>query len=46
MTKRLDQFAIGIDVGGTGTKFGLVNHRGDESLIGNRSGREAALFAG
>jgi len=35
MTKRLDQFAIGIDVGGTGTKFGLVNHRGDISHRGN-----------
>lgn len=29
MTKRLDQFAVGIDIGGTGIKFGLVNHRGD-----------------
>lgn len=29
MTNRLDQFAIGIDIGGTGTKCGLVNHRGD-----------------
>jgi glucokinase len=26
------QYAIGIDVGGTNTKFGLVNHRGDISL--------------
>ncbi len=31
MTKRLDQFAVGIDIGGTGIKFGLVNHRGDIS---------------
>lgn len=23
------EYAIGIDVGGTGTKFGIVNHRGD-----------------
>ncbi len=23
------QYAIGIDIGGTNTKFGLVNHRGD-----------------
>ena len=29
------QFAIGIDVGGTNTKFGLVNHRGDISYHGS-----------
>ncbi len=29
MTNRQDQYAIGIDIGGTGTKSGLVNHRGD-----------------
>ncbi|HET7115294.1 MAG TPA: ROK family protein [Hanamia sp.] len=28
------EFAIGIDVGGTGTKFGIVNHRGDISNKG------------
>lgn len=28
------QFAIGIDIGGTNTKFGLVNHRGDISYHG------------
>ena len=28
------QYAIGIDVGGTNTKFGLVNHRGDISYHG------------
>jgi glucokinase len=26
--ERTQQFAIGIDIGGTGTKFGIVNHRG------------------
>lgn len=35
MTKRLDQFAIGIDIGGTGTKYGLINHRGDISNRGS-----------
>jgi glucokinase len=28
------QYAIGIDIGGTNTKFGLVNHRGDISYHG------------
>jgi glucokinase len=28
------QFAIGIDIGGTNTKFGLVNHRGDITYHG------------
>ncbi len=35
MTKRIDQYAIGIDIGGTGTKYGLVNHRGDISNRGS-----------
>lgn len=35
MTKRTDQYAIGIDIGGTGTKYGLVNHRGDISNRGS-----------
>ena len=35
MTLRVDQFAIGIDIGGTGTKYGLVNHRGDISHQGS-----------
>ncbi|HEX2534676.1 MAG TPA: ROK family protein [Chitinophagaceae bacterium] len=26
---RIHQFAIGIDIGGTGTKYGIVNHRGE-----------------
>lgn len=30
----LKEYAIGIDVGGTGTKFGIVNHRGDISNRG------------
>ncbi|HUZ61111.1 MAG TPA: ROK family protein [Hanamia sp.] len=30
----LKEYAIGIDVGGTGTKFGVVNHRGDISNRG------------
>ena len=29
------QYAIGIDLGGTNTKFGLVNHRGDISYHGS-----------
>lgn len=29
------KFALGIDVGGTNTKFGLVNHRGDISYHGS-----------
>ncbi len=28
------EYAIGIDVGGTGTKFGIVNHRGEISNKG------------
>jgi glucokinase len=35
MTRRIDQYAIGIDIGGTGTKYGLVNHRGDISHRGS-----------
>lgn len=35
MTLRIDQYAIGIDIGGTGTKYGLVNHRGDISHRGS-----------
>jgi|SRR5579875_512734 len=35
MTRRTDQFAVGIDIGGTGTKFGLVNHRGEISNKGS-----------
>jgi glucokinase len=29
MTERLNELAIGIDIGGTNTKYGLVNHRGE-----------------
>lgn len=32
--ENLREFAIGIDIGGTNTKFGLVNHRGDISNEG------------
>ncbi|HEX8356538.1 MAG TPA: ROK family protein [Segetibacter sp.] len=35
MINRTDQFAIGIDIGGTGTKYGFVNHRGDISFRGS-----------
>lgn len=35
MNKVTDEFAIGIDIGGTGTKYGLVNHRGDISYSGS-----------
>lgn len=42
-TKQIDlpenptEFAIGIDIGGTTTKFGIVNHRGDISNRGDIS---------
>ena len=29
------EYAIGIDVGGTNTKFGIVNHRGEISNRGD-----------
>lgn len=29
------EYAIGIDIGGTTTKFGIVNHRGDISNVGD-----------
>lgn len=29
MTDRLSELAIGIDIGGTNTKYGVVNHRGE-----------------
>ena len=35
MPNTLNQYAIGIDIGGTGTKYGLVNHRGDISYSGS-----------
>lgn len=35
MPDTIDQYAIGIDIGGTGTKYGLVNHRGDISYSGS-----------
>jgi glucokinase len=35
MTLRTDRYAIGIDIGGTGTKYGLVNHRGEISHRGS-----------
>ena len=28
MSNRTQQFALGVDIGGTGTKYGIVNHRG------------------
>jgi glucokinase len=31
------EYAIGIDIGGTTTKFGIVNHRGDISNVGEIS---------
>lgn len=31
----LQEYAIGIDIGGTNTKFGIVNHRGEISNPGN-----------
>src|SRR6476469_4234130 len=35
MPETSDQYAIGIDIGGTGTKYGLVNHRGEISYRGS-----------
>ncbi|MFT2011075.1 ROK family protein [Pontibacter sp. 13R65] len=31
MINQIKQYAIGVDIGGTNTKFGLVNHRGEIS---------------
>src|SRR6185437_10418009 len=31
------EYALGIDIGGTNTKFGIVNHRGDISNVGEIS---------
>lgn len=36
MPNIMDQYAIGIDIGGTGTKYGLVNHRGEISYSGSK----------
>jgi len=33
----LVEYALGIDIGGTNTKFGIVNHRGDISNVGEIS---------
>lgn len=33
--ERTQQFAIGIDIGGTSTKYGIVNHRGEISHKGH-----------
>jgi glucokinase len=35
MPNTVDQYAVGIDIGGTGTKYGLVNHRGEISYRGS-----------
>lgn len=35
MNAASEQYAIGIDIGGTGTKYGFVNHRGDISFSGS-----------
>src|SRR6476659_6259022 len=35
MPETSDQYAVGIDIGGTGTKYGLVNHRGEISYSGS-----------
>lgn len=35
MVDRTQQFAIGVDIGGTNTKYGIVNHRGDISHKGD-----------
>lgn len=36
-TENLKEYAIGIDIGGTNTKFGIVNHRGEISNTGKMS---------
>lgn len=35
MLERTQQFAIGVDIGGTNTKYGVVNHRGEISHKGD-----------
>ena len=35
MFNEKETFAIGVDIGGTGTKYGLVNHRGEISYSGS-----------
>jgi glucokinase len=35
MLNKLQQFAIGVDIGGTNTKFGIVNHRGEITQKGD-----------
>lgn len=35
MATGTEKYAIGIDIGGTGTKYGLVNHRGEISYSGS-----------
>lgn len=37
MNNNLQQYAIGVDIGGTNTKYGIVNHRGDISHSGRMS---------
>ncbi|MFD3002000.1 ROK family protein [Pontibacter toksunensis] len=40
MSNNLQQYAIGVDIGGTNTKYGIVNHRGDISHSGRMSTSE------
>ncbi|MCC9167539.1 ROK family protein [Pontibacter harenae] len=37
MSNNTRQYAIGVDIGGTNTKYGIVNHRGDISYSGRLS---------
>jgi glucokinase len=37
MNNNLQQYAIGVDIGGTNTKYGIVNHRGEISHSGRMS---------
>ncbi|WP_181885203.1 ROK family protein [Pontibacter diazotrophicus] len=37
MNNNLQQYAIGVDIGGTNTKYGIVNHRGDITHSGRMS---------
>jgi glucokinase len=37
MNNNLQQYAIGVDIGGTNTKYGIVNHRGEITHSGRMS---------
>lgn len=45
MTEKTQQYAIGVDIGGTGTKYGIVNHRGEILEVGDRLPTDKYLLA-